>query len=300
MLSVSRSVTINRPREEVYECWRDLDNLPRVIPELECVALQGAGRSHWLSRARPAPRSSGMRRSRPTTRERLSRGVLSRGHRSRIRVKCGLPTPPRDAERSCASSFDSSRRPAWSARRGGLARDDAEAMVREALRRYKQVLETGEVLRSEQSARRRPRARREASGPTRRSGGGVMKAACWMGKGNVELHDLWSLCENSNPNAALAETMMGHAGSGAFGYSHLTGGFAGGQAQYARVPFADVGPLKVESALSDEQVLFLSDILPTGDSQRPVPRPPLHAPAPRAARTRRNRPVVRSSPTGYR
>ena len=78
------------------------------------------------------------------------------------------------------------------------------------------------------------------------------------------LHDMWSLCENSNPNAALAEAMMGHAASGAFGYSHLTGGFAGGQAEFARVPFADVGPLKIEAGLSDEQVLFLSDILPTG------------------------------------
>lgn len=75
---------------------------------------------------------------------------------------------------------------------------------------------------------------------------------------------LWSLCENSNPNAALAEKMMGHAGSGAFGYSHLTGGFAGGQAEYVRVPFADVGPMTIESDLTDEQVLFLSDILPTG------------------------------------
>jgi threonine dehydrogenase-like Zn-dependent dehydrogenase len=77
-------------------------------------------------------------------------------------------------------------------------------------------------------------------------------------------HDMWSLCENSNPNAAAQEMTMGHAGSGAFGYSHLTGGFAGGQAEYVRVPFADVGPLKVDSGLSDEQVLFLSDILPTG------------------------------------
>jgi threonine dehydrogenase-like Zn-dependent dehydrogenase len=58
--------------------------------------------------------------------------------------------------------------------------------------------------------------------------------------------------------------MMGHAASGAFGYSHLTGGFAGGQAEFVRVPFADVGPLKVDRALADEQVLFLSDILPTG------------------------------------
>jgi threonine dehydrogenase-like Zn-dependent dehydrogenase len=83
--------------------------------------------------------------------------------------------------------------------------------------------------------------------------------ACWQCQ-----HDNWSLCENSNPNAALAEKVMGHAASGAFGYSHLTGGFAGGQAEYARVPFADVGPLKIENDLSDEQVLFLSDILPTG------------------------------------
>jgi threonine dehydrogenase-like Zn-dependent dehydrogenase len=77
-------------------------------------------------------------------------------------------------------------------------------------------------------------------------------------------HDLWSLCENSNPNAALTEKMMGHAASGAFGYSHLTGGFAGGQAEFVRVPFADIGPLKIDAGLSDEQVLFLSDILPTG------------------------------------
>lgn len=75
---------------------------------------------------------------------------------------------------------------------------------------------------------------------------------------------LWSLCENSNPNAWMAEKMWGHSPSGLFGYSHLTGGYAGGQAQYARVPFADVGPLKIPDGLSDEQVLFLSDILPTG------------------------------------
>jgi threonine dehydrogenase-like Zn-dependent dehydrogenase len=82
---------------------------------------------------------------------------------------------------------------------------------------------------------------------------------CWQCR-----HDNWSLCENSNPNAALAEKALGHAASGAFGYSHLTGGFAGGQAEFARVPFADVGPLKIENGFSDEQVLFLSDILPTG------------------------------------
>jgi threonine dehydrogenase-like Zn-dependent dehydrogenase len=76
--------------------------------------------------------------------------------------------------------------------------------------------------------------------------------------------ELYSCCENSNPNAGLAEKMFGHPTAGIFGYSHLTGGFAGGQAEYARVPFADVGPLKVDSDLVDEQVLFLSDILPTG------------------------------------
>jgi threonine dehydrogenase-like Zn-dependent dehydrogenase len=75
---------------------------------------------------------------------------------------------------------------------------------------------------------------------------------------------LWSLCDNSNPNAWMAEKLYGYTTSGLFGYSHLTGGYAGGQAQYARVPFADVGPIKVPMSLPDEQVLFLSDILPTG------------------------------------
>jgi threonine dehydrogenase-like Zn-dependent dehydrogenase len=75
---------------------------------------------------------------------------------------------------------------------------------------------------------------------------------------------LFSLCENSNPNAWMAEKMWGHSPCGIFGYSHLTGGYAGGQAEYARVPFADVGPIKIPSRLTDEQVLFLSDIFPTG------------------------------------
>ena len=76
--------------------------------------------------------------------------------------------------------------------------------------------------------------------------------------------ELYSCCENSNPNAGIAEKMFGHPVAGILGYSHLTGGFAGGQAEYLRVPFADVGPLVIESDLPDEQVLFLSDILPTG------------------------------------
>jgi threonine dehydrogenase-like Zn-dependent dehydrogenase len=76
--------------------------------------------------------------------------------------------------------------------------------------------------------------------------------------------EMFSLCENSNPNAWMAEELWGHSPCGIFGYSHLTGGFAGGQAEYVRVPFADVGPLKVPESLTDDQVLFLSDIFPTG------------------------------------
>jgi threonine dehydrogenase-like Zn-dependent dehydrogenase len=75
---------------------------------------------------------------------------------------------------------------------------------------------------------------------------------------------LYSVCENSNPNAWMAEKLWGHSPAGIFGYSHMTGGYAGGQAEYARVPFADVGPIKIPDGMPDEQVLFLSDILPTG------------------------------------
>jgi threonine dehydrogenase-like Zn-dependent dehydrogenase len=75
---------------------------------------------------------------------------------------------------------------------------------------------------------------------------------------------LFSLCDNSNPNAWMAEKISGYAGAGLFGYSHAFGGYAGGQAEYVRVPFADVGPLKLENGISDEQALFLSDIFPTG------------------------------------
>ncbi len=76
--------------------------------------------------------------------------------------------------------------------------------------------------------------------------------------------ELWSLCDNTNPNAWIAEKMMGYSPSGLFGYTHMLGGYAGGQAQYARVPCADVGPIKVPEGLEDEKVVFLSDILPTG------------------------------------
>ncbi|NEX46481.1 zinc-dependent alcohol dehydrogenase [Pseudotabrizicola algicola] len=79
-------------------------------------------------------------------------------------------------------------------------------------------------------------------------------------------HDLFSACDNSNPvdTQEVTEAQFGHAMAGLFGYSHLTGGYPGGQAQYARVPFSDVGPIVIPEGLSDDQVLFLSDILPTG------------------------------------
>jgi threonine dehydrogenase-like Zn-dependent dehydrogenase len=82
---------------------------------------------------------------------------------------------------------------------------------------------------------------------------------CWFCE-----QTLFSLCDNTNPNHEQAETAMGHSPSGLFGYSHMLGGYPGGQAEYLRVPYADVGPIKIESDLPDEKVLFLSDIYPTG------------------------------------
>jgi len=75
---------------------------------------------------------------------------------------------------------------------------------------------------------------------------------------------LYSACDNSNINPEIAETVYGYSPSGLFGYSHMFGGYAGGQAEFVRVPFADMGPVKVPAHLSDEQALFLSDIFPTG------------------------------------
>jgi threonine dehydrogenase-like Zn-dependent dehydrogenase len=77
-------------------------------------------------------------------------------------------------------------------------------------------------------------------------------------------NEMWSCCDNSNPNAGIAEKLYGFTPAGLFGYSHMMGGYAGGQAQYVRVPYADVGPFKVPDDLSDEQVLFMTDIFPTG------------------------------------
>jgi len=83
--------------------------------------------------------------------------------------------------------------------------------------------------------------------------------SCWYCRS-----DLHSLCDNSNPNAWMAEELFGHSPAGIFGYSHMLGGYAGGQAELVRVPFADVGPLKIGPELSDDQVLLLTDVIPTG------------------------------------
>ena len=83
--------------------------------------------------------------------------------------------------------------------------------------------------------------------------------SCWFCE-----QDRYSLCDNSNPNAELAREMMGHSPGGLYGYSHMMGGYAGGQAEYLRVPYADVGPIRIDDDFTDEEVLFLSDIYPTG------------------------------------
>ncbi|HJV36128.1 zinc-dependent alcohol dehydrogenase [Geomonas sp.] len=82
---------------------------------------------------------------------------------------------------------------------------------------------------------------------------------CWYCK-----KEMWSLCDNSNPNSFMPEKLYGDTGAGIFGYSHLYGGYAGGQAEFVRVPYADIGPKKIPEGLSDEQVIFCTDVLPTG------------------------------------
>jgi threonine dehydrogenase-like Zn-dependent dehydrogenase len=82
---------------------------------------------------------------------------------------------------------------------------------------------------------------------------------CWYCQ-----HDLWSLCDNTNPNAWMAEKMWGYSPAGIYGYSHMLGGYAGGQAEYVRVPFADVGPLALPDSVTDEQAVMLADVFPTG------------------------------------
>lgn len=92
----------------------------------------------------------------------------------------------------------------------------------------------------------------------------VVPAAIACGKCLFCQQELWSLCDNTNPNAWMAEEVMGYTGSAIFGYSHAFGGYAGGQAEYVRVPMANVGPMKIPDGIADEKVLFLGDILSTG------------------------------------
>lgn len=92
----------------------------------------------------------------------------------------------------------------------------------------------------------------------------VVPSMIGCGHCNYCSRDMWSLCDNSNPNGYLQEKIFGYATSGIYGYSHLFGGYAGAQAEYVRVPFADVGVLKVPKELTDEQLLFISDAIPTG------------------------------------
>jgi threonine dehydrogenase-like Zn-dependent dehydrogenase len=75
---------------------------------------------------------------------------------------------------------------------------------------------------------------------------------------------MWTACDNTNPNAWMVEALLGYSGAGMYGYSHMYGGYAGGQAQYVRVPFADTNPFKIPEGIPDEKVLFLTDIFPTG------------------------------------
>lgn len=108
-----------------------------------------------------------------------------------------------------------------------------------------------------------------------------MKAVCWYGKKDIRVENVpdpkiinnrdaiikvtaTALCDNSNPNEELSRKETGNIASGLFGYSHMRGGFSGGQAEYVRVPFSDVGPIKIPKGIPDEKVLFLSDIFPTG------------------------------------
>jgi hypothetical protein len=97
-----------------------------------------------------------------------------------------------------------------------------------------------------------------------------MKALVWMGKRNVEVQrvDDPRILRPRDCIVKITSTAMGFPSAGIFGYSHMTGGYAGGQAQYARVPHADVGPIKIENDLPDDKVLFLSDIFPTGYMER--------------------------------
>lgn len=92
----------------------------------------------------------------------------------------------------------------------------------------------------------------------------VVPSTIGCGHCNYCQRDMWSLCDNSNPNAWLEEKAYGYVTSAIYGYSHAIGGYAGAQAEYVRVPFADVGVVKVPPDIPDEMLLFISDAIPTG------------------------------------
>ena len=92
----------------------------------------------------------------------------------------------------------------------------------------------------------------------------VVPFTIWCGECDQCRRGNYSVCERSNRNKSMADKLFGHATAGLFGYTHLTGGYAGGQAEYVRVPFADRTHVKIPDGLTDEQVLFLGDIFPTG------------------------------------
>lgn len=152
MPQLTRSITINRPRHEVYECWRDLDNLPRVIPQLESVSLQSPGRSRWAVKGPAGERwewDALITADQPGT---LLAWRTSVGSRlpSQGEVYFGDAPEGRGTELRVLITFDPPGGALGQAVASWLG-EDPDAVLREALRRYKQVLETGEVLRSDGS-----------------------------------------------------------------------------------------------------------------------------------------------------
>ena len=326
MVRVSKSVTIKRPPEAVYEFWRQLENLPRFMHHLQEVRSTGNGRSHWIAKA---PAGQQVEWDAEIVDERPGELIVWRAlpgsdiqHEGSVHFR---PAPAdRGTEVEVALQYD-----APGGKAGALVATLFGEEPSQQIRRRSAAVQAGHGNGRSRAVGWQPRRCRAGPAQAARcagagNGGGTMKATCWMGKQSVEVrdvpdpkilnqrdaivritstaicgsdlhlyngfvqpmkkgdilghefmgevmevgravknlkvgdrvvvpftiacgecwqcrHDNWSLCENSNPNAALAEKALGHATSGAFGYSHLTGGFAGGQAEFARVPFADVG-----------------------------------------------------------
>jgi uncharacterized membrane protein len=344
-----KAITIRRQPQDVYRFWRDFRNFPSFVSHVGSVAVLDDRHSHWTVRG-PAGRSvewdAEITEDQPN--EMIARRSLPGadvGNSGRVQF---APAPGDCGSEVRVEMHYSPPGGELGAAVARLLGQEPRQQVQADLRKLTQVLETGEVVRSEATlhgthifqAPAQPRQPTNGRSPS-------MRAACWIGKTNVQVQDvsdsrilnardaivkisstaicgsdlhlyngfvhsmkrgdilghefmgevveigsgvkklkvgdrvvvpfpiacgacsmcdrnLFSVCENSNPNAWMPEKLWGQSPAGIFGYSHMLGGFAGGQAQYARVPFADVGPLKIENGLSDEQVLFLSDIFPTG------------------------------------